>query len=142
MSGTAILRRLHDAGVQVQYVEPNNIKLSGPLTHDLVELARGSKSDLLALVRPRVQVQPCACCGRFFFAEPATMCFWCRPGKHGDKRDKSPACEHGGGTSVPSVPTFPGAAEKRTCPSCGGGLDPTDPAGEPCFTCRGVGEER
>lgn len=145
MSAAAVLRRLHDAGVEVRFeAAPDQIRLSGPLTGELVELARTVKPDLLALIRPRVQVHPCACCGRFFLSEPAAVCFWCRTPKHGDKRDKSPPTLPEDTTSVPSVPAFRGAREIRACPSCGGGLDPTDPEGEVCYTCRRVAgrEER
>jgi hypothetical protein len=107
MSGAAVLRRLHDAGVRVRWIEPDRIGLSGPVTPDLVELARAAKAELLALVRPKAEPRPCACCGRFYFAEPTTMCFWCRSRRHGAKRDESGACEADVETFGPSVPASP-----------------------------------
>ena len=90
MSAAAVLRRLHDAGVEVVYEEPDNIRLRGPLTADLVELARDAKPELLALVRPSVQAVPCSCCGRFFFHEPVRVCFWCRTRTSIDTIDTNP----------------------------------------------------
>jgi hypothetical protein len=136
VSGPAILRRLHDAGVDVAYLEPDQIVLRGPVTTDLVELAREAKDDLLALVRPAVHAAACTCCGRFFYSEPAPLCFWCRSVVHGDRRYKSTADQPEDGTSVPFVPAFPESEEKRACPGCGGGLAAADPDGGPCWSCR------
>lgn len=138
MSAATVLRRLHDAGVEVVYEEPDNIRLRGPLTADLVELARDAKADLLMLVRPAVQAAPCSCCGRFFFHEPARMCFWCSSVTSIDRIDRNPPETGEGGSSVNSVNAYPRLREKRACPGCGGGLQPTDPDGAECFTCRHV----
>jgi hypothetical protein len=138
VSATAVLRRLHDAGVDVQFQAPDQIVLRGPVTDELIEAARAAKPELLTLVRPRPAAVACACCGRFYFAEPAALCFWCRPRKYGDNRDRSAPQDGGGTTSVPSVPAFPEPPEKRACPSCGGGLGATDPDGGACWSCRRI----
>lgn len=39
-------------------------------------------------------------------------------------------------------PWQPPGAVTRTCPSCGGGLQPHDVDNEPCFTCMWVGMSR
>lgn len=89
MSAARVLRQLHDSGVEVAFEAPDRIRLRGPLTPELIQLARAAKPDLLALVRPRAQPHACARCGRFFFAEPSTVCFWCRTVKRIDRSDKS-----------------------------------------------------
>jgi hypothetical protein len=138
VNGAAVLRQLHDAGVEVVFEAPDQIRLRGPLTPELVELARDAKPELLALAQYRVMVVPCSCCGRFFFAEPATVCFWCRSPIRGDKRYESTCDRAEGDTSVPSVPAFPEPQEKRACPGCGGDLAAADPEDGPCWSCRQV----
>jgi hypothetical protein len=138
VTAAAVLRRLHDEGVEVLFDPPDNIRLRGPLTFDLVELAREAKPDLLALVRPTVQATSCSCCGRFYFAEPSRVCFWCQTRTSIDKSDKSPAEGVESGTSVNSVNVYPEPRTKRECPGCGGGMQPTDPDGAECFSCRHV----
>jgi hypothetical protein len=137
VSAAAVLRRLHDAGVEVAYEAPDNIRLRGPLTADLVELAREAKADLLTMVRPKVEPTSCTCCGRFFFPEPARMCFWCRSRTSIDTIDTNPTEAAPGGSSVNSVNVCSEPRPKRECPGCGGGMQPADPDGE-CFTCRHV----
>ena len=105
MSAAAVLHRLHDAGVEVVYDAPDGIRLRGPLTDELVAAARAVKPELLELARPRPAVHACTCCGRFYFAEPAVVCFWCRPRKHPDKTDRSPpeATQHQTAAALPQI---------------------------------------
>jgi hypothetical protein len=138
VSAAAVLRRLHDAGVEVLFEQPDNIRLRGPLTAELVELARAAKPDLLALTRPTVQAVPCSCCGRFFYVEPATVCFWCRPRTDPRNSRKSPPESAEADTSATSAPAYLGPAEKRACPNCGGGLAHNDTGDGPCWSCRRV----
>jgi hypothetical protein len=138
VSAAAVLRRLQDAGVEVAFQAPDNIRLHGPLTPELVELARAAKPELLALARPTVQPAPCACCGRFFFAEPATVCFWCRPRKHIDEIDETRADTGDVAGSVNSVNVCAAPCAKRECPSCGGGKGRDDDGGGLCWSCRHV----
>lgn len=138
MSAVAVLGRLHGAGVEVVYEAPGNIRLRGPLTPELVNLARAAKPELLALVRPGAQPTACACCGRFFLAEPTTVCFWCRSPNH--PRNSRRSAEQGdeAGTSATFETATPGPGFSRACASCGGGLQPEDPDGATCWTCRSV----
>lgn len=138
MTAAAVLHRLHDAGVEVVFEAPDQIRLRGPLTDELIRLARAAKPELLALVRPRVQVHACTGCGRFHFAEPAPVCFWCRPRKYPDNNDRNATADTTPAGSVSSVRVFPEPQEKRTCPSCGGGMHQTDEPGSECFSCRRV----
>ena len=137
MSAAAVLHRLHAAGVEVLYQEPDSIRLRGPVTDDLVELARSAKPELLAAVRPRIQVYACSCCGRFAFVEPAVVCFWCRAKKAPDTTDRTsgPSADRRG--SVGSVRENSRARpETRVCPSCGGGMHSGDLERGVCFTCQ------
>lgn len=136
MSAAAVLRSLHAAGVEVLFEQPDQIRLRGPLTPEVVELARRAKADLLALVRPHTDPHPCACCGKFFFPEPATLCFWCRTPAGINKIRNNPARSAEPGISVDSVDACSAPRAKRACRSCGGGLGNDDPAGGPCWTCR------
>jgi len=128
VTAAAALRKLQEAGVEVFYEAPDRIRLRGPISDDLVALARAAKPELIASVRPRVQAYACSCCGRFSFVEPAAVCFWCRRGKL-DIRGRTPP-----GQRVQS--NHGRQLVDRRCPSCGGGMHSSDPDGAVCFTCR------
>lgn len=137
-----MLEWLLGAGVEVIYDPPDRIRLRGVLTDEMIEAARAAKADLLELVRPRPRVHACTCCGRFYFAEPSTICYWCRPAHAKPtsapentltKGTKAPA----GWTSVPFVRVNSGErAGLRACPRCGGGLQRSDADGAECWSCR------
>lgn len=142
MTAAGVLEWLLGAGVEVIYDPPDRIRLRGVLTDEMIEAARAAKDELLELVRPRPRVHACACCGRFYFAEPSTICYWCRPAHAKPtsapentltKGTKAPA----GGTSVGFVRVNSGErAGSRACPRCGGGLHRGDPHGAECWSCR------
>jgi hypothetical protein len=142
MTAAGVLEWLLGAGVEVIYDPPDRIRLRGVLTDEMIEAARAAKDELLELVRPRPRVHACACCGRFYFAEPSTICYWCRPARTKPTRDPEntltkPTEPGVTGNSVGFVRVNSGErAGSRACPRCGGGLHRGDPHGAECWSCR------
>ncbi len=94
MSLEALLAELHARGVVLR-AQGESLLVDAPvavITPGIrAELLR-LKPDLLARLRePRhARVHPCSCCGRFFFAEPAVVCYWCRRKRGG--QELGPPC--------------------------------------------------
>lgn len=78
----ALLASCREAGVLVRLGDADLRLRSpmGPPPAELLDALRVHKPDVVAYLRDArtAHVHPCACCGRFFFPEPAITCYRCR----------------------------------------------------------------
>ena len=64
-------------------LEPPDTLLVFPadrLSSEMLEALRGAKHEIIEILRTHAQPRPypCARCGKFFYPEPALLCYWCR----------------------------------------------------------------
>jgi len=79
MTAPPILRRLREAGARVS-LDGDEIVVRAPrdtVTPDLVDDLREAKPEVVRFLRER-PTWPCELCGRFHFAGPSVICYWCR----------------------------------------------------------------
>ena len=125
MTAAELLGELRRRGIEV-IVRDGRLLLrdrSGALGPELRNRVARNHAGLLEILSARSH--PCTVCGRFRFPAP-TVCYWCR---------------RRGAAAIPKFPAeFPAATparpKARACPSCGGGLQPADPDGAACWSCR------
>lgn len=124
-----LLDRLMSTGNTVKVEAPDTLLVGGPLTDELRAAIRQHKPMILAILAEsrRTRAFPCSCCGRFYFREPSVTCHWCRAGTPEKPADAREATRY-------TPPTI-----NRPCPSCGGGLQPNDPDGAECWSCKRLG---
>jgi len=73
----ALLDELHGTTGAELVVPKGELRLIGDrsrVSDDLRARLHAVREELFEHLRSR----PCAACGRFFFSEPNTLCFWCR----------------------------------------------------------------
>jgi hypothetical protein len=81
MSAARLIDTLARRGIRISLRGLDGLRLQAPtrvLTPKLLSEIRARKADIMRALRPVVQLHPFTCCGRFFFQEPAVVCFWCR----------------------------------------------------------------
>jgi hypothetical protein len=110
-----LLAALAALGATVTLREPDRLRIEAPpgaLSPELWEALKEQKPVLLTLLRepPRVRAHLCAGCKRFFFPEPAFLCYWCR--KSRSEAPTGPPCD-GCGEACEQCVGEPAPEERR-----------------------------
>ena len=95
MTARALLERCREAGLQVR-LEGDGLQLrrpAGPPPPDLLHALGSHKGEVVEYLRDArtAHVHPCSVCGRFYFPEPAVICYGCR--RRQEHKPPGPPCD-------------------------------------------------
>jgi hypothetical protein len=79
----ALLDRCRVAGLKIHVERGSTLRLEsprGPPPPELLDALRARKAFVVEYLGDAraTHAHPCAGCGRLFYREPATLCYWCR----------------------------------------------------------------